>query len=78
MDSAIDVLYQDPLAFKWTIYNMWHASNYKRVYYDLISDVMVLKVITEENTFVQVTQEQSNIDMLENLPCSLPALLLSQ
>jgi hypothetical protein len=28
---------------------------------------MVLKVNTTENTFVQVTQKQFNIDMLDNL-----------
>ena len=67
MDCANDILYQDPLQFKWTTYNKLHISNYKRVHYDPISDVMVLQVNTEERTFVRVTQKQFNLDMLDLL-----------
>ena len=67
MDCANDILYQDPSQFKWTTYNKLHISNYKRVHYDPISDVMVLQVNTEERTFVRVTQKQFNLDMLDLL-----------
>jgi hypothetical protein len=35
--------------------------------YDPASDLMVLKVNTSENTFVQVTQNKFNIDKLDQL-----------
>ncbi len=37
---------------KWEPYNKLHISNYKKVHYDVVSDVMVLQVNTRENTFV--------------------------
>ncbi len=52
------------LAVKWVPYNKQHVSNYLRVHYSPASDLMVLQVNTAENTFVQVTQTQFNIDML--------------
>jgi hypothetical protein len=45
-------------------YNKLHISNYKKVHYNLVSDVMVLQVNTRENTFVRVTQKQFNTDLL--------------
>ena len=44
-----------------------HISNYKKVHYDVVSDVMVLQVNTRENTFVRVTQKQFNTDLLNLL-----------
>ena len=66
-DSATDILYQAATAVKWIPYNKLHTSNYSRVHYNPASDLMVLQVNTEENTFVQVTQTQFNIDMLDQL-----------
>ena len=37
------------------------------VHYDVVSDVMALQVNTCENTFVQATQKQFNLDILELL-----------
>ncbi len=42
-------------------------SNYKKVHYDAVSDVIVMQVNTRENTFVRVTQKPFNMDMLELL-----------
>ncbi len=69
IDCANNILFQDPAQFKWTTssYNKLHISNYKRVHYDLISDVMVLQLNTAERTFVRVTQKQFNFDMLDLL-----------
>jgi hypothetical protein len=67
MDCANDILFQDPLQFKWTTYKKLHICNYKRVHYEPISDVIVLQVNTQENTFVRVTQKQFNFDMLDLL-----------
>jgi hypothetical protein len=67
MDSATDVLYQAATSVKWVPYNKLHVSKYSRVHYDPASDLMVLQVNKLENTFVQVTQTQFNIDMLDQL-----------
>ena len=48
-------------------YNTLHTSNYSRVHYDLASSLMVLQVNTKENTSLQVTQAQFNIDILDQL-----------
>jgi hypothetical protein len=52
-ENSCDILYQTPSQVKWEL----HASNFKRVHYDVVSDVMVLQVNTQENTFVRVTQK---------------------
>ncbi len=54
IDNSTDVMYQAAAAVKWIPYNKLHTSNSSRVPYDLVSDLMVLKVNTTENTFVQM------------------------
>jgi len=51
-ENSCDILYQTPSQVKWEPYNKLHISNYKKVHYDVVSDVMVLQVNTRENTFV--------------------------
>ena len=60
-------LHQTPSEVKWELYNKLHISNYKKVHYYAVSDVMVLQVNTRENTVVRVTQKQYNTDLLELL-----------
>ena len=66
-ENSCDILYQTPSQVKWEPYNKLHISNYKKVHYDVVSDVMVLQVNTRENTFVRVTQKQFNDDLLNLL-----------
>ena len=66
-ENSYDILHQTPSQVKWDLYNKLHISNYKKVHYDVVSNVMVLQVNTRENTFVRVTQMQYNTDLLELL-----------
>ena len=66
-ENSYDILHQTPSQVKWELYNKLHISNYKKVRYDVVSDVMVLQVNTRENTFVRVTQKQYTTDLLELL-----------
>ena len=66
-ENSYDILHQTPSQVKWGPYNKLHISNYKKVHYDVVSDVMVLQVNTRENTFVRVTHKQYNTDLLELL-----------
>jgi hypothetical protein len=67
LENSCDILYQTPSQVKWEPYNKLHISNYKKVYYDVVSDVMVLQVNTRENTFVRVSQKQFNTNLLNLL-----------
>ncbi len=51
-ENSCDILCQTPSQTKWKPYNKLHISNYKKVHYDVVRDVMVLQVNTHENTFV--------------------------
>jgi hypothetical protein len=50
--NSCDILYQTPSQVKWEPHNKLHVSSYKKIRYDVVSDVMVLQVNTCENTFV--------------------------
>ena len=45
--------------------NRLHIANYTRVHYDSTSDVMVMRVNTEANTYTRVTQRQWLMDKLD-------------
>ncbi len=51
-ENSCDILYQTPSQVKWEPYNKLHVSNYKKVHYDVVSDVIVLQFNPCENTFV--------------------------
>jgi hypothetical protein len=57
-DNSDDILFQAPSDIKWAPYNRLHTSNYSRVHYDTVSDVMAMRVNSSPNTYVQVTQKQ--------------------
>jgi hypothetical protein len=57
-DNSVDILFQAPSYIKWAPYNCLHTSNYTRVHYDTVSDVMVTSVNSSPNTFVSVTPSQ--------------------
>ena len=44
------------LLVKWITYNPLHISNYTRVHFDPASDLMVMRVNTETNSFTRVNQ----------------------
>ena len=49
----------------WIPYNKLHVGNYTRVHYDPTSDVMVLRIETEKDTYTRVTQKQWLMDKLD-------------
>ncbi len=55
-DNSTDILYKNPSDVKWIPYNKLQIANYTRVHYDLTSDVMVMRVNTEVNTYTGVIQ----------------------
>jgi hypothetical protein len=66
-DHSVDILFQAPSNIKWAPYNSLHTSNYTRVHYDTVSDVMAVRVNSSPNTNVQVTQKQYNMDLMDLL-----------
>ena len=55
-DNSTDILYQHASDVKWEPYIKLHVANYKRVHYDTKSDVVVLQVMSKENTFTRAIQ----------------------
>ena len=49
-------MYQHASNVKWEPYNKLHVANYERVHYDTKSDVVVLKIMSKENTFTRAIQ----------------------
>jgi hypothetical protein len=64
-DNKTGILYRSPSDIKWIPCNKLHISNYARVHYDSTSDVMVMRVNTESNSYTRVTQHQWLMDMLD-------------
>ena len=50
-DQATDILFRTESDVKWIPYNPLHISNYTRVHFDQASDMMVMRVNTETNSF---------------------------
>ena len=57
-DQATDILIRTDSDVKWIPYNLLLNSNYTRVHYIFTSDMIVMRVNTEVNTFTRVTQIQ--------------------
>ena len=55
-DNSTDILYQHGSDVKWEPYNKLHFANYEKVHYDTKSDVVVLKIMSKENTFTREIQ----------------------
>ncbi len=64
MDNSIDMLFQHPFNVKWVPYNKFHIGNYDKVHYDKISDVMVLRVVSESNTYTRTCMSRWQHDQL--------------
>ncbi len=61
-DNSTYILYKTPSDVKWIPYNKLDIANYTRAHYDPTSDVMVMRVNTEVNTYTRVTQRQWLLD----------------
>ena len=55
-DNSTDKLYQHDSDVKWIPYNKLHVGNYEKVHFDTKSDVVVLKVMSKENTYTRAIQ----------------------
>ena len=55
-DQATDILFLTDSDVTWIPYNPLRISNYAKVPFDLASDMMVMRVNTETNSFTRVTQ----------------------
>jgi hypothetical protein len=52
-DNSTDILFQQPSNVTWVPYNKLHVSNYHKVHHDKMGDVVVLKVVSQKNTFTR-------------------------
>ncbi len=57
-DQSTDILFRTESDVKWIPYNLLYISNYTRVHFDPASDLMVMRVNTETNSFTRVTQNK--------------------
>ena len=55
-DNSTEILYQHAPDVKWVPYNKLHVGNYDKVHYDTMSDVVVLKAGSKENTYTRAIQ----------------------
>ncbi len=55
-NNTIDILFKSVSDVKWILYNKLHVGNYSKVDHDRdkVSDVTVLRVNSQENTFTGV------------------------
>ena len=54
-DNSTDILFQQASNVTWVPYNKLHVSNYSKVHHDKMSDVVVLKVESQKNTYTSPT-----------------------
>ncbi len=52
-DKSTDILFQQASNVKWFQYTKVHVSNYRKVHHDKVSDVVVLKVESQKNTYTR-------------------------
>ncbi len=64
-DNSTDTQFKSASDVKWVVYNKLHVGNYRKVHHDKVSDVAVLQVNSQENTFTQVLMYKWVLDKLE-------------
>ena len=66
-DHFTDILFKSAsvVTVKWVVYNKLHVENYSKVHHDKVSDVIVLRVDSQENTFTLVLMHEWVLDKLE-------------
>jgi hypothetical protein len=55
-DNSTDILYQHASNVIWVPYTKLHVGYYEKVHYDTMSDVVVLKIMSKENTYTSAIQ----------------------
>ncbi len=63
-DNSTDILYQHASNVTWVPYNKLHVGNYEKVHCDIMSDVVVLKGMSKENTHTRAIQGKELSDMV--------------
>ncbi len=66
-DNATDILFKSASGVKWVVYNELHVGNYSEGHHDKVSDVIVLRVNSQENTFTRVLMHKWVLDQMELL-----------
>jgi hypothetical protein len=64
-DNSTYILFKSALDVKWVVNNKLHVGNYSKVHHDKVSDVIVLRVDSQENTFTLVLMHKWVLDKLE-------------
>ncbi len=52
-DNSTDILFQQASNVRWVPYNKLHVRNYCKVHHDKMSDVVVLNVESQKNTYTR-------------------------
>jgi hypothetical protein len=61
-DNSMDIVFHTTsVKVKWVPRNKLHVGNYTRVHFDPTSDVMVLLIVTEKDSYTRVTQKQCHV-----------------
>ena len=67
-DDCMDILYKVDSEVKWVPYDKSKPSDfYEKVHYDTASDVLVLRLISGNNTYARVTKQRCLKGLLDNL-----------
>ena len=66
-DNSTDILFQQGSDVTWVPYNTPHVSNYRKVHHDKMSDVLVLKVESQKNTYTRAIKSKFLADSSELL-----------
>ena len=66
-DNSTDILFQQASDVIWVTYNKLHVSNYRKVHHDKMSDVIVLKVESQKNTYTRAIMSKFLADSKELL-----------
>ncbi len=66
-DNSTDILFQQASNVIWAPYNELHVNNYRKVHHDKMSDVVVLNVETQKNTYTRAVRSKYLADSNELL-----------
>ena len=64
-DNSTDILFQSAADVTWVPYNKFHVGDYEKAHHDKISDVVVLRINSKENTFTRAIMHKWTMDRLE-------------
>jgi hypothetical protein len=64
-DNSTDILFQSAADVTWVPYNKFHVGDYAKAHHDKVSDVVVLKVNSKENTYTRAIMYKWTMDRLE-------------